>query len=994
MSGVPDRSHLSLPLKSITTRDNSGVSEVANTDSRPMQQKLMKSFSTPADYFIPAPEDLHFSSSSSNSLKGSGSYPPLSRAQSIRDTISNGTAKFFGVPPSESCQSSVCVPVDQKWSCRRLRFISRHYGNPKEDIFTRELRLQILDDLTDVPLPSKSVTPQSEIHEDVFLTSEIGAVRTFYRSKSVGSRGSRLIQQHLERRDSVIRMIYDGISSIVQRGTLRPKKDYATVKRGRSISSSFAPFSVQQAGNITHIKIGPRAIDAPVADSMPAVVEFAIESHHLVNTTDVSQKENKKKIGVSSMEKNHPVINFPSEVETAVHVVALPREIIGQKKPLLRSELAKYDIPVVSVVKPQVQAQTVTDRETIGEKGSAPFSSTESIQDEVFFDYTLPTVSSNISDTDQEEQANSLSMHRYQEFSVGRFPSVARYKKFCSEDDPVESDMGNPCENRSPERKMQPHYLDEEWLQNIQAAGEKMTKRTIETCRSVRKKLLLDTIHSELKSRKYSVAHRRRFGSGFGIWRKYFQRAYKKDVYQLNDDTYIDCRPFFTYWITTVQILVTIISLYTYGIGPWGFGLMERTADVLHTTVTLKRVSIYAQQNIWLGPKFADLVHLGAKFTPCMRMDPRIFEQIKADRKEENETGCCIYNDGTGCFQTGRNTCPSLIATLAKWKSDKPGPDGRISGAVCGQDPRYCDDPVSVKPYEWPDDITQWPTCKQMAFLVPENVVHMQCEITGRPCCIQLHGQCRITTRDYCDFVEGYFHENATLCSQVSCLSELCGMLPFLRKDQPDQWYRLFIPLFLHAGIIHCILTIFIQILYMRDLEKLLGWARIALLYMVSGVGGYLAGAIFVPYRPEVGPAGSHVGMFAAMYVDVLYSWNLLERPWHAVVQLSLFTLALFTIGTLPWVDNWAHLFGFIFGILISLAVLPYIQTKRHNRTRRIIIVVTSLTTALSLFIVLLTVFYWPSGFNCVYCEYFNCIPYTDHFCDNQGLRLKNWLPI
>ncbi|VDN00579.1 unnamed protein product, partial [Onchocerca ochengi] len=87
---------------------------------------------------------------------------------------------------------------------------------------------------------------------------------------------------------------------------------------------------------------------------------------------------------------------------------------------------------------------------------------------------------------------------------------------------------------------------------------------------------MLDTIHSELKSKKYCVSHRRRFGSGFGIWRKYFQQTYRKDVYQLNEDIYIDCRPFFTYWITTVQILVTMISLYTYGVGPWGFGLTER----------------------------------------------------------------------------------------------------------------------------------------------------------------------------------------------------------------------------------------------------------------------------------------------------------------------------------------------------------------------------------------------------------------------------------
>lgn len=53
MSGVPDRSRLSLPLKSITARDDNGVPEI--TSSKPTQQKLMKSLSSPADYFIPSP---------------------------------------------------------------------------------------------------------------------------------------------------------------------------------------------------------------------------------------------------------------------------------------------------------------------------------------------------------------------------------------------------------------------------------------------------------------------------------------------------------------------------------------------------------------------------------------------------------------------------------------------------------------------------------------------------------------------------------------------------------------------------------------------------------------------------------------------------------------------------------------------------------------------------------------------------------------------------
>lgn len=30
-----------------------------------------------------------------------------------------------------------------------------------------------------------------------------------------------------------------------------------------------------------------------------------------------------------------------------------------------------------------------------------------------------------------------------------------------------------------------------------------------------------------------------------------------------------------------------------------------------------------------------------------------------------------------------------------------------------------------------------------------------------------IHGECRIATREYCDFVKGYFHQEASLCSQV-----------------------------------------------------------------------------------------------------------------------------------------------------------------------------------------------------------------------------------
>lgn len=88
-----------------------------------------------------------------------------------------------------------------------------------------------------------------------------------------------------------------------------------------------------------------------------------------------------------------------------------------------------------------------------------------------------------------------------------------------------------------------------------------------------------------------------------------------------------------------------------------------------------------------------------------------------------------------------------------------------------------------MHPYEWPDDITKWPICRKTNTKTQSSIQirpkdklaeHMICEVIGHPCCIGIHGQCRITTREYCDFVRGTFHEEASLCSQVG-FAAYCG---------------------------------------------------------------------------------------------------------------------------------------------------------------------------------------------------------------------------
>ena len=182
------------------------------------------------------------------------------------------------------------------------------------------------------------------------------------------------------------------------------------------------------------------------------------------------------------------------------------------------------------------------------------------------------------------------------------------------------------------------------------------------------------------------------------------RRSFRKSVSQKPDvkkqlDDFEDHRPYFTYWITTVQVLILIISLACYGFGPVGMDLSHRsglvsfdTSDtsreftlsrssilisspkyrltvtgrciinfarfkVLVTSLSLQQVDYQEPANFWFGPRAADLIHLGAKFAPCMRRDIKILKEIDVWRERERDTACCIRNDDSGCVQSSKADC-------------------------------------------------------------------------------------------------------------------------------------------------------------------------------------------------------------------------------------------------------------------------------------------------------------------------------------------------
>lgn len=120
----------------------------------------------------------------------------------------------------------------------------------------------------------------------------------------------------------------------------------------------------------------------------------------------------------------------------------------------------------------------------------------------------------------------------------------------------------------------------------------------------------------------------------------------------------------------------------------------------------------------------------------------------------------------------------------------------------------------------------------------------------------------------------------------------------------------------------------------------------------------------------------------------------MLKHPHHALLKLLSITFVLFLFGLLPWVDNYSHLFGFVFGFLLSYAFLPFVSFGPYERQKKVALIWVCLVSAGVLFICLVLLFYIIPVYDCEICSYFNCLPITRDFCASQNIDFKREEPV
>lgn len=105
------------------------------------------------------------------------------------------------------------------------------------------------------------------------------------------------------------------------------------------------------------------------------------------------------------------------------------------------------------------------------------------------------------------------------------------------------------------------------------------------------------------------------------------------------------------------------------------------------------------------------------------------------------------------------------------------------------------------------------------------------------------------------------------------------------------QWWRLILPIILHAGILHLVFNMLGLWNIGVPMEREFGSWRISAIYLSSGLFGVLMSCLFAPRLTSVGASGAIFGLFGAAWADLIQNWSLYKGSQiRMLIQLVVMT--------------------------------------------------------------------------------------------------------
>lgn len=134
------------------------------------------------------------------------------------------------------------------------------------------------------------------------------------------------------------------------------------------------------------------------------------------------------------------------------------------------------------------------------------------------------------------------------------------------------------------------------------------------------------------------------------------------------------------------------------------------------------------------------------------------------------------------------------------------------------------------------------------------------------------------------------------------------------------EWWRLVTATFLHAGLLHIGFNLWCLVDLGPEVESLFSMQKFIVLYLVTGVFGFMVSFFWSPFGISIGASGSIVGLIGIL-IGASYHHGQLGKAYRSMLwRWVIYIVALMLLPGLG-IDNAAHLGGLAAGLVLGYVI-------------------------------------------------------------------------
>lgn len=154
-----------------------------------------------------------------------------------------------------------------------------------------------------------------------------------------------------------------------------------------------------------------------------------------------------------------------------------------------------------------------------------------------------------------------------------------------------------------------------------------------------------------------------------------------------------------------------------------------------------------------------------------------------------------------------------------------------------------------------------------------------------------------------------------------------------------DQFWRLLTCSFVHVGIFHLGINMYVLRDIGGEVERAFGRLNFCIVYLYAAIGGALTSILVNPLLVSAGASGAIFGVFGAMLAIVWRRPSMFPKGYlilHGKIVLCLILYTIIFSFIDKNADNAAHFGGFIMGFIAGLCALPSEDKTRKRHLKQI----------------------------------------------------------